>query len=205
MWPQHAISLQSGALSVRDDGRTRTLLFVDSSLRCRQVTGGATFSEELQLAGESGNGAHHGRVVATGRARVGGLRLGIQAQRDEGSGRPLLLGGVTTSILPDSFMADRLLDPALPYAALAGDRYTGLRGEVTMNGLTGFWQRHDLGAGGRLSLAGISAALTSPPVPLVKLPALDLTVGVARLLDEPTGGPIVGGRTRGWIALKWRP
>jgi hypothetical protein len=204
-WPQHAVSLQSGALSVRDDGLTRTLLFVDSSLRCRQVTGGATFSEELQLAGESGNGAHHGRVVATGRGRFGGLRLGLQAQRDEGSGRPLRLGGVATSILPESFMADRLLDPALPYAAMAGDRYAGLRGEVIMSGLTAFWQRHDLGGGGRLSLAGVSAELTSPPVPLVKLPALDLTVGVARLLDEPSAGRIAGGRTRGWIALKWRP
>ncbi|MCU1244248.1 MAG: hypothetical protein JWN02_158 [Acidobacteria bacterium] len=205
MWPQHAVSLQSGALSVREDGRTRTLLFLDSALRCHQVTGGASFSQELRLAGESGDGAHHGRAVVAGGARFGGLRLGLQAQRDQGSGRELLLGGVTTSILPDSFMAERLLDPALPYAALAGDRYTGLRGEVSMSGLTGFWQRHDLGSGGRLSLAGISADLTSPPVPLVKLPALDLTVGVARLLAEPSGRRIAGGRTRGWIALKWRP
>jgi hypothetical protein len=205
LWPQHAVSLQSGALSVRDDGRRRTLLFADSSLRCRQVTGGASFSEELRLAGESGDGAHHGRAIVAGRARFGGLRLGVQAQRDQGSGRPLLLGGLTTSILPDSFMADRLLDPALPYAALAGDRYTGLRAEITMSGLTGFWQRHDLGRGTRLSLAGISAEVTSPPVPLVKLPAVELIVGVARLLGEPSGVRIAGGRTRGWIALKWRP
>jgi hypothetical protein len=203
-WPRYTLALQGGALSARDRHRTRTLGFIDSALRYRQVTGGASFAEELRLAGESGNGAHHGRAVATGRAHFGTLRLGVTVQRDTAGGGELLLGGVAPSIVPESFLAGRLLDPALPYGALSGDRYTGLRGEVTMGGLTGFWQRHDLGGAGRVSLAGVSAEVTSPPVPLVKLPALALTLGVARILDQPPAAPIAGGRTKAWIALEWR-
>jgi hypothetical protein len=92
----------------------------------------------------------------------------------------------------------RVLDPALPVAILAGDEYDGWRIESTVPGfpVTAFYQRHELGAS-RISLAGARAELHSDPFPILKLPGLDLTAGVARVLDE--------GDTNWWIGLRWRP
>ena len=73
------------------------------------------------------------------------------------------------------------------------ERYRGLRAELTASGLTAFWQRH--GAG--LTVRGIEVTSHTPAMPLMRLPAFDLTAGVAR---------VTGLRgTKGWLSLRWRP
>jgi hypothetical protein len=51
-----------------------------------------------------------------------------------------------------------------------------------------------------LRLTGLEWDLASGPVPLVKMPGFHLTLGVARILDEP-----LDDRTEWWLALAWRP
>ena len=95
----------------------------------------------------------------------------------------------------------RVLDPALPVAILGGDEYDGWRIESTLPGLpfTAFYQRHEIGAR-ELALAGAEIALHSDPFPILKFPGLDLTLGAARILDEP-----LRGETKWWLAARWRP
>ena len=86
-------------------------------------------------------------------------------------------------------------------AVLAGDRYDGWRIESTVPGLpfTAFYQRHELGDT-RLSLAGAEVELSSDPFPILKLPGLDLTAGVARIFDAP-----LQDETKWWVGMRWRP
>ncbi len=105
------------------------------------------------------------------------------------------VGGVASSVDPDSLLIGRVLDPALPIAFGSASHYRGARGEVNLSGLTAFWQRHDIGR--TVDIRGIELALRSQPVPLLRLPAFDLSAGAARVTD------IRG--VKGWLALRWRP
>ncbi|HEX9406678.1 MAG TPA: hypothetical protein VF975_05125, partial [Thermoanaerobaculia bacterium] len=121
--------------------------------------------------------------------RVGGIRFAVSAE----AAHRIALGGVASSITPDALLIDRVLDPALPAAFAEVRNYRGARAEVTVAGLTGFWQRHS----DNLTVRGIEASMQAPPIPLLGLPALDFTVGAARVTR------LRG--TKGWIALRWRP
>ena len=69
---------------------------------------------------------------------------------------------------------------------------------MSLSGLTVFWQRHDTGTGfSHTDVRGLELSLRSQPVPLLRLPAFDLTAGAARVTD-------VRG-VKGWLALRWRP
>jgi hypothetical protein len=141
----------------------------------------------------------HHRIVLAGAVRAGSLRVGARVQRDRGA--TVTLGGVASSILPRSAYAVRVLDPALPVAILAGREYDGWRIESTVPGLpfTAFYQRHELGAR-RLSVAGAEIDFSTDPLPVLKFPGLDLTLGAARIFDEP-----LRGETKWWLAARWRP
>ena len=68
---------------------------------------------------------------------------------------------------------------------------------------TAFYQRHELGAT-RLSLAGAEVKLNSDPFPILKLPGLDLTLGVARIFDAPL--PVKAtSETNWWLGMRWHP
>jgi hypothetical protein len=76
---------------------------------------------------------------------------------------------------------------------------------MTLGGLPLFFERHrvwdrDGSMGDWLRLTGLEWDLASGPVPLVKMPGFHLTLGVARILDEP-----LDDRTEWWLALAWRP
>ena len=103
------------------------------------------------------------------------------------------LGGVASSVDPDSLLIERVLDPALPPAFAALRSYRGARVEISSGGLTAFWQRHS----GDVNVRGVEASLHAPPVPLLGIAAFDLTAGAARV-DRLRG-------TKGWINLRWRP
>ena len=137
--------------------------------------------------------------LATLAYRAGSLRIAARYQRDGGTN--VTLGGLASSILPRSAYAHRVLDPALPVAILAGDDYDGWRIESTVPGMpfTAFYQRHTLD-GTHLSIAGAQAELHTDPDPILKLPALDLTIGAAYVLDTP-----LKGETKWWLGMRWRP
>jgi hypothetical protein len=106
------------------------------------------------------------------------------------------VGGVASSIVPDALLIGRVLDPALPLEFDAARRYRGARGDVILSSVDFFWQRHDLQTR-KVDVRGIELSLRSVALPILGLPAFDLTAGAARVRG------IRG--VKGWLALRWRP
>jgi hypothetical protein len=133
------------------------------------------------------------------------------ASRDLSYGFDLYqLGGAETSLLPESALANRIVMPALPVGTRLGERHEGQRAELTLDFLPAplFYERHRLwGLGGSdrdwLSLAGMEYRFSIGPLPIGRLPALDLRVGVAHILDDPLGE--LEDDTRWWLITAWRP
>ncbi|HEX6084632.1 MAG TPA: hypothetical protein VF266_08915 [Thermoanaerobaculia bacterium] len=192
-FPTSRLALEAGA---SDD-----LAFASGTFSTRQFLGSTRFDELLRVDVDD----QHYRVVAGAGVRAGGsLRLAARYQRDGGA--TVSLGGVPSSILPRSSYALRVLDPALPVAIASGDEYDGWRIETNVPGgvpLTAFYQRHELGDA-RVSLAGAEATLSSEPLPILKVPALELSVGVARILGAPEALDLRG-ETKWWLTMRWRP
>ena len=162
-------------------------------------------------AGRTGDDAwrRYGGSFEVGAVREGsGVLLAYQRQtaRDATSSlERLQLGGVGSSLLPASELSCRVVVPALPAGTLVGDEHEGERATLLLEGVPLFFERHrvwDRGAprGDWLRLAGFEWELASGPLPLVKLPGFDLTLGAARVLDSPFAD-----RTEGWLTLAWRP
>jgi hypothetical protein len=191
-FPTSRLALEAGA---SDD-----LAFASGTFSTRQYFGSTRFEELLRVDVDD---EHYRAIVGAG-VRAGSLRLAARYQRDGGAN--VTLGGVASSILPRSSYALRVLDPALPVAIASGDEYDGWRIETTVPGgvpLTAFYQRHQLGDT-RVSLAGAEATLTTEPLPIVKAPALDFSIGVARILGAPEALDLRG-ETKWWLTMRWRP
>ena len=68
-----------------------------------------------------------------------------------------------------------------------------------------FFERHRLWGGlllhpAEITLAGLEYRLSTRPVPLVRLPAVELRLGVARVFSDPFAD-----RTRWWLTTVWQP
>ncbi|HEX8617711.1 MAG TPA: hypothetical protein VF911_09030 [Thermoanaerobaculia bacterium] len=190
-FPQSRVTLEGGALS--DD-----LLFASAAFGTRQQLGVSRIEESIRLDVDQ----EHYRAVAAASFASGSLRVAARYQHDGGA--RVTVGGLSSSILPRSAYLHRVLDPALPVAILSGDDYDGWRIESTVPLLpfNAFYQRHQLGDA-RISLAGLETGLSSDPFPIAKLPGLELTAGVAYVLDSP----IVAdeGDIQWWLGMRWRP
>jgi hypothetical protein len=177
---------------------------------------------------QPGLSAHYeaGDTAATGGwSRYGGtIQLGISHQsyrldlswRRDGS-RDLdrsfdryQLGGSEISLLPESALSNRIAVPALPAGTLLGDEHEEQRAMLSLGFLPAplFYERHRLwsrdGAQGDwLSLAGLQYRFNLGPIPVGRLPVLDLELGVARILDDPTGR--LKNDTRWWVITVLRP
>ncbi len=117
------------------------------------------------------------------------------------------IGGTASSLVPESLLAPRVLAPALPAGTLGGEEFESQRVELALDALPLplFAERHrvDDGAGGWgewLRLAGVEWRLGTPPLPIAALPALDLRLGAARVLDPPLEDD-----DRWWITVVVRP
>lgn len=187
-FPRSSLRLEAGTLASER-------LFATGAFSTRQIRGTMRFEEGVRF---EVNDAHY-RAVLNASVRAGATRIGARYQRDGGS--TISLGGLSSSILPRSAYALRVLDPALPVATLAGDEYDGWRIETTVPGVpfTAFYQRHDF-SGAQLSLAGVEAELRAEPFPILKLPGLGFTLGAARIFDAPFEGDI-----HWWLGMRWRP
>ncbi|HEX2252835.1 MAG TPA: hypothetical protein VHQ65_06185, partial [Thermoanaerobaculia bacterium] len=111
------------------------------------------------------------------------------------------VGGTPGSLLPSTVEAARVLVPALPAATFVGKRFDAQR--VGLTGLLPlplFYARYRAGDGEWLDMAGLEWRGRLGPVPLLRLPELELTLGVAQLLDPPFEDD-----TEWWAALAWRP
>ncbi|HEV7921203.1 MAG TPA: hypothetical protein VGR02_10495 [Thermoanaerobaculia bacterium] len=211
-WPLSDLTIDGAALATRLDDRSRNLAFAGAAWRQRQVRGSMRTSQQVELSGAAGStdGIHFAELGgrASAAIRTGGFAAHASYERrgtSGGSASPydrLSVGGLPSSITPDEALAQRVFEPAYVPFTLTGDRYEGRRVDATWSGMTFFWQQHLMrpARGVRQDdrkLAGIERTISIGPMPIINLPAADLTVGVARLLDEH--------RTRFWLGLRWRP
>jgi Tol biopolymer transport system component len=169
--------------------------------------------EELDVRGVAGRSDGDSWRRITARATLGvsvkDTSLAVSWQRSAVRGTPSLLdqislGGLPGSVLPEDARDNRVTAPALPAAILIGDDHEGQRVELTLGGLPLFFERHRVWGRGTdrgpwLRLAGLEVDVSSDPIPLVKLPGFHVSVGAARILDEP-----LKGKTRAWLGLAWR-
>ena len=179
--PQSRIALSAGGLA--NGGSRRAFGDARYELRQRRLA-----FEEVAIAGDS---AQHLRGSVRGALRFGSLVVSGVLTR----ARRASVGGVASSMEPDSLLLARILDPALDRDTLAAERYRGERLELQAGALTAFWQRHR--ADRTVDVVGLETAIAGPPMPLVKAAAVELIVGVARVRPER--------KTRAWIALRWQP
>ena len=213
------LSLAGGGLFTRVDPREgetthRTLGFLDLRASAFQGRGRSYLEEGVRLHGESGDAGDAGGGSFR---RYGGdltlglgheddrLRLTVRRERASGALRPydlVQVGGYGSSLLPDSALAGRVAVPALPAGTLVGSDYLGERAELRLGFLPVplFFERHRMANGDWLRLAGLEWQLASLPLPIARLPAVDLRVGAARVFDAPLKGD-----TRWWLVTVLRP
>ena len=117
------------------------------------------------------------------------------------------LGGAATSLLPPAALAPRIVSPALPAATLLGAEHEEERVELEPGLLPVplFFERHRLWGGlllhpAEITLGGLELRWSTRPVPLVRLPAVELRLGVARVFSDPFAD-----RTRWWLTTVWQP
>ncbi|HKV11052.1 MAG TPA: hypothetical protein VJ725_23125 [Thermoanaerobaculia bacterium] len=122
------------------------------------------------------------------------------------------LGGAQTTLLPDTALSSQIAVPGLPFGILLGEDHEGQRADLTLGFLPApvFYERHRLWNSGQekgdwLTLAGMEYRLALDPLPIGRLPALDLRVGVARVLEEPFVEEVLEGDWRWWLITVWRP
>jgi len=173
-----SVAIEGGALARHPS----SLGFFRARGRIRQTDS----SEAIELSAES----HHARAWARGEMKIAGIRFGAEGQKDHGD---VTVGGVAPSILPRSAFANRIIDPALETATLAGRNYSGGRVDATWSSLTFFFQQHRLGE--RIDVKGVELRGQMPATPMLKLPALGLSIGGAR----------VERRNRFWVAVRIEP
>lgn len=120
------------------------------------------------------------------------------------------LGGQKTSLLPESVLSGRISVPALPLGTQLGEEHEGQRAELGLGFLPAplFFERHRLWSKGNpkgdwLSLAGLEWRWSTGPIPLGRVPALDLRLGIARVLEDPSS--TLEDKTRWWLVTVWRP
>ncbi len=122
------------------------------------------------------------------------------------------LGGADSSLLPEPLLSGRIVSPALPVGTLLGTGFETQRAELDLGFLPApaFFERHRVRSGGSprgewLTLAGLEWRWSTDPIPLGRVPALDVRLGVARVLDDPTPGSPLEDAFRWWAVTVWRP
>ncbi len=167
---------------------------------------------DLALRGDAGESGGDGWSRLRGRLGVevgaGDSSLGLtwSGGRLDGADAPawqrFQLGGVASGLLPSTVAAPRVWMPALPAGTLRGDRFGALRADLDLAWLPVplFWARYDFAGAAPLEVGGVEIARRVGPVPLVRLPEVALTVGLARILDPPFRGD-----TTWWLGLAWSP
>lgn len=117
----------------------------------------------------------------------------------------LRLGGIRTSLLPESAVSERILVPALPVSTLVGAEHEARRVRLAIDWLPLFYERHRVWERGGpkgdwLSLAGLAFDLKLGPQPAIKIPGLRLRAGVAHVLSGA-----LEGRSPWWVSVAWDP
>ncbi len=223
------VDLEGGVLWSRTDPRLgtdadETVAFAEAAYGAEKSRDEWSLTPTVWTHWERGDGSGDG---GDGWERYGGQvglavaheseSLALSWRRDDSGGtfRPFQLfevGGVGSSLLPRSALANRIRVPALPVGTLHGFAYEGQRADLQLGFFPAplFYERHRIGDGAGhfgdwLTLAGLEWTFALDPQPIGRIPGLNLTVGVARILDSPLPGQLYEGDTRWWLSLVMRP
>jgi Tol biopolymer transport system component len=173
---------------------------------------GSTLDARLGAGRTGGDGWTRYGVGLGFAVRRDDFRLGLAWRRDGSQHVSQVfdlyqLGGAATGLLPPGVLANRLLSPALPAAVLLGAEHEEERAELTLSPLPLplFYERHSLWGGllpqaRVVSLAGFEYHAMFDAYPLVRIPAVELRLGAARVLSDP-----LRDHDRWWLLTVWRP
>jgi hypothetical protein len=179
------------------------------------VAGGLLMPMALELSGNAGTTDDESWSRGRGGLSIGlsssgrGLSIAVDAG-SVGSRAPwpeqFEIGGVRSSILPDAATSNRVEVPALPAGVLRGSSFDSELIAFRPGGAlpTLFAQRvnADVDSGDdSISLAGLEWMLEVEPMPVARIPALELRAGAARVLDEG----LLEDDTSFWITMRWKP
>ncbi len=204
--------LRAGASAARFGGLDASRLtgFGAYDVRLRQTRGDLRFHQRLGVHGEVGRSAGLDWVrwrVEGGlavRSRRRGLEVtGTMAGTDAPGGSIEAFGvGGALPLFDPAVLSQRVAMPALRTGALRGDAIRTVRADLHGRlPLTAFFWAGDVERDGRewLRVVGLEADESTSEIPFLRLPAIRLRLGLARLLDGPGEG-----EWRGWLILGYR-
>ncbi|MDX1661009.1 MAG: hypothetical protein R3326_04385 [Gemmatimonadota bacterium] len=193
------------------DGATRALGYVELAGAWLQTKGEWRIVERARLHGAVGETRGEGwsRGVVELAVSVGGeerRRAGVALYSPTAAGAAgagaFALGGVVSPIVDPAVISQRIPDPALPVGWSVGERAASIRLAWRSDGGETYYRWTSAGEsiGSWKRVVGSEASWSQPPVAFLGLPAIDLTLGVARLLDPP-----LEGETRLYGSVRYRP
>lgn len=122
------------------------------------------------------------------------------------------LGGAESSVLSPAALSGRITMPALPFDTLLGSEHEEQRAELRLGLLPVplFVERHRMWSEGApkgdwLTLAGLEWTWSLDPLPIGRLPGLDVRAGLAQVVEEPFPEEVFGDDLRWWLVAVWRP
>lgn len=150
------------------------------------------------------------RVVASAALSAGSPDSFLRAEGTLGTvagGTPyerFAIGGADPSFVGAAAADQWIAMPALPFGMLRGSRFATLRASLGGDVLNPYYWLGAASDGGGFGhwkrVVGIDGSADVPPLPLVRLPATSVVLGVGYSLDEPWRK-----KTRGYLALRYRP
>ncbi|MEO8216187.1 MAG: hypothetical protein ABI718_03805 [Acidobacteriota bacterium] len=139
-----------------------------------------------------------------------GLELSYSRGTSNGLANPadrFLVGGLPSTIVPESAWMNRIFIPALEPGVLSGTEFEDQKVTFSTSALplTPFYERvrawdGQAASGEWLALAGLELNLSVENMPVLQFPGIGIRLGAARILDAP-----LRNRTRWWVGLTYRP
>ena len=208
----HALRMGGSAARVATHDGDRLLGFGEYDLSLRQGPGYWRVTESVGAHGALGrtDATDWNRWVVTGAFGLwfGDRGLDLAAtlggtDAAPGSLEAFSVGGIEPMLFDPAVLSQRIAMPALERGTLHGDRVTTFTAELhEVLPVTAFyWTADAVGDGlGWYRLAGLRLDLETPTIAFVRLPAVRMRAGLARLLDNPGEGD-----WRAWLMLGYLP
>ena len=205
--------LADGAAQERvNEPDRRVLGFGEYDLALRQGRGSWRLTETLRTHGAIGRTGERdwtrwlvsGSIILQGREQGIGL-FGRYGGTDApaGSVEEFAIGGTDPLLFDPAILSQQIAMPALQRGFLRGDGVRSWSAEIYgILPVTPFYWAADARGDGRdwFRLYGVRSELEAPPIPYIRLPAVRVRFGLARLLDDPGKDD-----WRAWIALGYAP
>ncbi len=190
---------------------SRGLGFAEAGAGWLQTLGDWRFAERARLHGAVGetDGEGWSRGVAELAASIGRdrTRLSVEALYGITDAGPagyeaFAFGGVASPLVDPVVVSQRLADPAVPVGWATGERAASVRVAWRSGGGETWYRWTSAGEsiGSWKRVFGSELSWSQAPLAFLGIPAIDLTLGVARLLDPP-----LEGETRLYGSVRYRP